>query len=187
MDQLGDRIDTLTNAVTNLQQKTGTDNPTKECNDTRSILSKPKPSSPLYNKSSSSSSASESSDSKHSSSDLDTDTEDEIQSSWVSPTFLGLAKLHSRLSRFRVARSYRAYSLKKTSQRHSDKMAGRLTSLVKMFRQSLRESLDSSDPLGILTFLSSFKHGCDNGGISEGAATYILAYFLGAPQREMNN
>jgi hypothetical protein len=67
-------------------------------------------------------------------------------------------------------------------------MAGRLTSFVKKFRLSLRESSDSSDPLGILTFLSSFKHGCNNGGISEGAATYLLAYFLeGAPQREMNN
>jgi hypothetical protein len=60
MEKLGDRIDTLTNAVTNLQQKTGTDKPTKESNDTRSRRSKPKPSSTLYNKSSSSSSASES-------------------------------------------------------------------------------------------------------------------------------
>jgi hypothetical protein len=67
-------------------------------------------------------------------------------------------------------------------------MAGRLTSLVKKIRLSLRESFDGSDPLSILTFLSSFKHGCDSGGISEGAATYLLPYFLeGAPQREMNN
>jgi hypothetical protein len=114
--------------------------------------------------------------------------EEEKQSSWMGPIFPGLAELHSRCSRFRVARSYRAYRLKKTSQRHSDKMAGRLTSLVKKIRLSLRESFDGSDPLSILTFLSSFKHGCDNGGISEGAATYLLPYFLeGAPQREMNN
>jgi hypothetical protein len=188
MEQLGDRIDTLTNAVTTLQQKTGTDKPTKESNNTRSRRSKPKPSSRRYNKSSSSSSASESSDSKHSSSDVDTDMEEEIQSSWMGPIFPGLAELHSRCSRFRVARSYRAYRLKKTSQRHSEKMAGRLTSLVKKIRLSLREYFDGSDPLSILTFLSSFKHGCDNGGISEGAATYLLPYFLeGAPQREMNN
>jgi hypothetical protein len=104
MEQLGDRIDTLTNAVTSLQQKTGTDKPTKESNDTRSLRSKPKPSSRRYNKSSSSSSAPESSDSKHSSSDLDTDTEEERQSSWMGPIFPGLAELHSRCSRFRVAR-----------------------------------------------------------------------------------
>jgi hypothetical protein len=67
-------------------------------------------------------------------------------------------------------------------------MAGRLTPLVKTIRLSIRESFDGSDPLRILAFLSSFKHGCDNGGITEGAATYLLTYFLeGAHQREINN
>jgi phage-related minor tail protein len=70
-EQLGDRIDTLTNAATNIQQKNGTDKPTKGRHLTGSRQSKLKQSTRRYNKSSSSSSASKSSDSKHSCSDLD--------------------------------------------------------------------------------------------------------------------
>jgi hypothetical protein len=70
-EQLGDRIDTLTNAATNLQQKNGTDKPTKGRHVKGSRQSKLKQSTRRYNKSSSSSSASKSSYSKHSCSDLD--------------------------------------------------------------------------------------------------------------------
>jgi hypothetical protein len=178
LGQLGDRINTLTNDVTNIQEKNGTDKSTNDKNVTRSRRSKSKHSTRRYNKSSSSSSTSESLDSMHSSSDLDTDAEEKRQSSWLGHTFPGLAGLHSRCSRFRVARSYRAYRFKMTSQRHSDKMEGLLMSLVKKIRLSLREYFDGSNPLSILVFLTIFQHGCDNGGITEGAATYLLPYFL---------
>jgi hypothetical protein len=69
MEQLGDRIDTLNNAVTNLQQTNGMDKPTKESHVTRSRRSKLMQSTRRHSKSSSSPSVSESSDSKYSSSD----------------------------------------------------------------------------------------------------------------------
>jgi hypothetical protein len=62
-----------------------------------------------------------------------------------------------------------------------------LSSLAKKIRPSISELFDGTDPISILTFLISFKRGCDHSGVSEGAAPYLLAYFMeGAPKREMN-
>jgi hypothetical protein len=105
----------------------------------------------------------------------------------LGPKYPGLTELHSQSSRFWHVRSYRAYRLKYTSQRYNQKVAGTLLSLAKNIRPSISKAIDGTDPISILTFLISFKRGCDHSGVSEGAAPYILAYFMeGAPKREMN-
>jgi hypothetical protein len=100
------------------------------------------------------------------------------QNSWLGPKYPGLTELHSHSSRFRHVRSYRAYRLKYTSQCYKQKVAGTLLSLAKNIRPSISEAFDGTYPISILTFLISFKIGCDHSGVSEGAAPYLLAYLM---------
>jgi hypothetical protein len=188
MERLDEHMETLSSAVINLQQKT-INKPTKSGKSTKSRRHKHKHSSKRSTKSSSSSPSSEDIDSGSTSSDSESMTEDdeEKQNSWLGSKFPGLTELRSQSSRFRYVRSYRAYRLKHTSQRYNQKVAGTLSSLAKKIRPSISELFNGTDPISILTFLISFKRGCDHSGVSEGAAPYLLAYFMeGTPKREMN-
>jgi hypothetical protein len=188
MERLDEHLETLSSAVINLQHNS-LGKPSKTIKKTNPRRNKYKSSSKRSPKSISSSHSSDDSDDNSASSDSESDPDDDErkQNSWLGPKYTGLTELRSQSSRFRYVRSYRAYRLKYTSQRYNKKVAGTLSSLAKTIRPSISELFDGTDPISILTFLISFKRGCDHSGVSEGAAPYLLAYFMeGAPKREMN-
>jgi hypothetical protein len=113
------------------------------------------------------------------SSDKSSSDEEKIPTS-KSSKYPGLKETKVKRKVFREVLSYRTYRLKNKEQEYSDKVSGRLHSYYKKVQINIRETrkFDGGDPPAILRFLTSFKTGCDQNRISEGAAMRLVQYFL---------
>jgi hypothetical protein len=67
--------------------------------------------------------------------------------------------------------SYRNYRLLNLSQEFGLKVTGRLTGLSRRLQKSMDDTFSGETPVGILSFLRSFKEAADHNRSSEGAAT----------------
>ena len=107
----------------------------------------------------------------------------------LGPALPGLPVLESRESAFDEVIEYRAYRLLDTRTTvHPNEIgqigrkAGRLRMLLPLGTQ-----FHGDPPIGILSFLSEVKRGCDQLDIHEGMATTLLHYFLGAEPQPLAN
>lgn len=77
---------------------------------------------------------------------------------------------------------YRTYRLMNTPQQFDSKNASRISKLVKKMRSRLKETdFNAIDPILILACLTEFRDACDNIGTHEGAAMWLISYFMKKP------
>lgn len=85
---------------------------------------------------------------------------------------------------FRSAVDYRTYRLRLTEKQYTDEDARKMKRWITGAEVEMRTRLfNGSDPITILTFLSSFRSSCDSIGVHEGAALWLFQYFLRDPAK----
>lgn len=85
-------------------------------------------------------------------------------------------------NRFRDALDFRTYRLVDTSPKYDDRVAKRVAKWAKRLQVQMKTNIfDSFDPISIISFLSAFKLACDTNGVHEGAAMWLLHFFMKKP------
>jgi hypothetical protein len=96
----------------------------------------------------------------------------------LGPPVAGLVEIVPSRSDYKTLVSYRNYRLLNLSQEFGPKVTGRLTGFARRLQHSMDEKFSGDTPVGILSFLRSFKEAADHNRISEGAAARLIPYFL---------
>jgi hypothetical protein len=96
----------------------------------------------------------------------------------LGPPVAGLLEIVPSRSDYKTLVSYRNYRLLNLSQEFGPKVTGRLTGFARRLQHSMDEKFSGDTPVGILSFLRSFKEAADHNRISEGAAARLIPYFL---------
>ena len=95
------------------------------------------------------------------------------------PAFPTLQEIVPLNDSFARVLSYRTYRLRNMDQSYNGETAGEISKLARRVRHGMPSGkFNGEDEIAVLCFLKSFKNACNDTDISEGAAFYLLRYFL---------